>query len=230
MIPANLEKDSRALEPDDKARNILAGSFAEGRVRPNSNPHSVRPFCWADSMKQMIESVMPTVQNIPSVGRGGMAYGAAQMARFVWNHAKEKRDSYWYVEMDMDRRFTQSEPRFLREKPISMKRGLVGNGLITSAQHVARSHDGSMCWAVVHFCGDHTRKADIRDVVSAKRMVSHSITGCVLPEYCLTSNHGFFMGKFTHVFFVDMILLWRDGSFFSFRESGLVEMDGGDRI
>lgn len=199
-------------------------------MRPNSNPHSVRPFCLADSMKQMIESVMPTVQNIPSVGRGGMAYGAAQMARFVWDHAKEKCDSYWYVEMDMDRHIAHSEPRFLRDKPISMKHGLVGNGLITSAQHVARKHDGSICWAVVHYCGNHARKVDIRDVVSAKRMVSHSITGCDLPEHCLTDAGGFFMGHFNHVFFVDMILLWRDGSFLSFRESGLVEMDGGERI
>jgi hypothetical protein len=176
-------------------------------------------------MKQMIECVMPNVNNVNPVGRGGMAYGAAQLARFVWDHAKEKCDSYWYVEMDMDRYFTQSEPRFLRKKPISMKRGLVGNGLIMSAQSVARNHDGSMCWAVVHYCGNHLRKVDIRDLVSAKRMVNHYITGCDVPR-----SGGFFMGQFNHVFFVDMILLWRDGSFISFRESGLVEMDGGDRI
>lgn len=167
------------------------------------------------------------VVDIPVQGCGVFAFGAAQMARFVWDHVKGGRDSYWLVEMDSDRRLLNSRPRFLRDEPITLKRGRVGNGLLLHVMSATRGARELGCYGVVHFCGDGPKRIDVRDRWTCDKMVNGNGCHCYMPKWLLA---GMYAGEWSYQFFVDMVLLWRDGDYLSFREAGVIEMDGGDEI
>ena len=180
-------------------------------------------------MENSVACKLRPVQDVTIPHRGGIVNGAAQIAKFVWNHVRGERDSFWFVEMDADRRLLISEPVLLREKPIAMKGGNVGNGLMTSVRARAEKIADSGCYAVVHFCRDAPKCVDIRDRVTAERL-RKKMFGCYLPKFLLTSEGEQYLNWARFVFFVDMIQLWRDGSYISFREGGVVPMDGGEVI
>ena len=167
-------------------------------------------------MAQIEHARRGTFAGVENQGSGNIAYGAAQMARFVLDHAKDQAGSFWFVEMDMDRRFRSAAPRFLRAHPSVINNGRVGNGVMMCAHNAARRMQGSGCYSVVHFCGGDSHKVNYRDRVTAERLVK-GVCGCYLT------------GLYD-VFFVDFIQIWRDGTFISFREHGVVEMDGGKNI
>ena len=185
------------------------------------------------------QSILPAVRTVHGVKRPEhwkIVYGAAEMARVAWEHLKDQEDSFWIVEMDMDRRLCKSQPRFLRDRPISMKHGRVGYGLLSCVRNATNRGNGFGCYAVVHYCADHIRTVDIRDKKTAEWIVNGQGCNCFVSEYHFDTlwNDCNYMGMrglgLECQYFVDMIQLWRDGSFISFRESGIVEMDGGKRI
>ena len=182
------------------------------------------------------QSILPAVRTVHGVKRPEhwkIVYGAAEMARVAWEHLKDQEDSFWIVEMDADRRLCKTQPTFLRDKPIMLNRGRVGFGLLSCVRNATKHKEGNGCYAVVHFCVEKFRNVDIRDVTTAKWIVNGQGCHCYVPDYVFTPKYDEMSRMFRVLdewYFVDFIQLWRDGSFISFRESGLVEMDGGNRI
>ena len=179
-------------------------------------------------MKQAFEGTLGTVLGIKPQSTGNLAYGSAEIARFAWDRLKNESESYWLVDMNQDRLFLDG-PSFLTDKPITKKYGRVGNGVLMRVIHRA-NEGGYGCYAVIHFCGNSPVKVDLRDRVTCERLAQNNDCGCYLDQYRYRDPESHWSRRLNKWFLADMILLWRDGSFTSLRESGLVQMDGGSTV
>lgn len=155
-----------------------------------------------------------------------VAYGAAQIAGHALDAVSVHPAGYWIVWMNEDR-VMMGPPEFLTDTPPTNDRGRVGNGVLVRALNRAKGRRGWGCYAVVRFLGDGPRLVEERDVVTCERL---STNASYLPAYVMKHGISFLGEDMGYRFFTDMMLVWGDGSFVSFRESGLVVMDGGNEI
>ena len=170
-----------------------------------------------------------TVNGAARTARGGIVHGAAQMAAHVYDHAKGGKDSVWLVWMDEDRRLSWDlAPSCIQDRPATAA------GLNARVRNVvkarARRQEGLGCYAVVHYRSKDTARADAADKTVADWLANGYGVYNYLPDFMLTEKaDGELSRGFDWLFFVDYIVLRPDGGFLSMRESGMVEMDGGDR-
>ncbi len=168
-----------------------------------------------------------TVNLVARTARGGIVYGAAQMAAHVYDHAKGGKDSVWLVWMDADRRLWDRAPHCIQDRP-STAAGL--HARVRNAVKRNRQQEGLGCYAVVHYRPNAGAGADAADKTVADWLASGYSVHNYLPDYMLTEKADLFLDRgFDRLFFVDYIVLRPDGGFTSMRESGIVEMDGGER-
>lgn len=224
--------------PDENSEQHIARIvMRRGTLYPNIYPLSVRALCWSDNMKAetgsgefVIESEGQKVQgrkcaSDDCAGRR-VAYGAAQMAGHVRASASGRPAGYWIVWMDEDR-IIVGQPEFLTDTPPTNDHGRVGNGVLMRVLNRAKRRRGWGCYAAVRFLGDGPRLVDERDLVTCERLAKNA---SYLPAYAMKHGISFLGQEIGYQFFADMMLLWGDGSFVSFRESGLVALDGGNEI
>lgn len=171
-----------------------------------------------------------TVDGAARTARGGIANGAAQMAAHVYDRAKGGKDSVWIVWMDADRRLWEQQPTCIQDRPATAL------GLRARVRNVVKGYKREQkelgCFAVVHYSPRAKDSADAADKKVAEWLANGQAGGLhnYLPDYMLTEKADWFIENgMNWTFFVDYIVLRPDGGFLSMRESGMVEMDGGDR-
>lgn len=169
-----------------------------------------------------------TVNGAARTARGGIVNGAAQMAAFVYDHARDGKDSVWLVWMDADRRLWDRVPFCIQDRPATAA------GLNARVRNAVKGRncrqEGLGCYAVVHYRFKGGSGADAADKTVADWLANGYSVNNYLPDFMMTEKADLFLERgFNWLFFVDYIVLRPDGSFTSMRESGMVEMDGGDR-
>lgn len=155
-----------------------------------------------------------------------VAYGAAHIAGYALGRISGHPPGYWIVWMDEDRAL-MGPPEFLTATPPTNNRGRIGNGVLMRVLNRTKHRPKWGCFAIVRFLGGDHIRVEERDVVTCERLVKNA---SYLPSYVMEHGTHYLGTEWEFQFFVDLILLRADSSFISFREAGLVKMDGGDEI
>ena len=169
----------------------------------------------------------------PGFQRGAIADGAATIARFVLDHARNsKRSGWWIVFMDEERRLWDL-PRLLRDKPIKPEGGRVGSGLTRNVQNALerrrQQHLGPGYYAVVHFLGDGPREIGAEDLETVRRWTR--LDGPRTNDIELETPEAWISKRATEdpssmVFFEDLLCVWPDGASKSVRDTLRTEAEG----
>ena len=227
LVCSRIPEDSRALEPDDNAQNNVDRITCGGVL---CAPIPSRIWSGLFVGVTMNKTKAQTVSGVQRTVRGGIVYGAAQMAAYVYDRAKEKKnkDSTWLVWMDMDRHLLERAPQCIHDQPATAA-GLYARIRNAVNKRWNLEYDGGGCFAVVHFRPEADARADAADKTIANWLANGHSVNNYLPDFMLEKEADLFMNRFdAWFFFVDYIVLRPDGGFISMRESGLVEMDGGE--
>ena len=169
----------------------------------------------------------------PGFQRGAIADGAATIARFVLDHARNsKRPGWWIVVTDEEHRLWDL-PQLLRDKPIKAEGGRVGSGLTRNVQNAVSRYEqqllGPSYYVVVHFVGDGPRGIGADDLGSVRRWIQCDarLTNNIkieTPEAWISKRAAEWPDGI--LFFEDLLCVWADGAFESVRDTLRTETEG----